>query len=131
MPIHREILFVIADTEHVRFVRPVEADNTLHSFSRVIPDEGHRGSAHHAHERDSTKLPTWVVTQLCEAADSYDTLVLVAPAHCLNVIRNHLSHDVAAKLVGTLEKDLTKVPDHELWPHLREWVRPVHREPLL
>ena len=37
--------------------------------------------------------------------------------------------DAAArtKLVGSLEKDLTKTPDHELWPHVREWVSPARR----
>jgi hypothetical protein len=29
--------------------------------------------------------------------------------------------------VGTLTRDLVKTPDDELWPHLRQWVRPVHR----
>jgi len=26
-----------------------------------------------------------------------------------------------------LAKDLTKVPDSELWPHVRPWVPDVHR----
>ena len=33
----------------------------------------------------------------------------------------------AAKLRGVLAKDLTKVPDHELQPHLAEWTPAPHR----
>ena len=29
--------------------------------------------------------------------------------------------------MGSLAKDLVNTPDHELWSHLKEWVRPVHR----
>jgi protein required for attachment to host cells len=49
-------------------------------------------------------------------------VVLVAPAHTLNEIRNELDATTAAKLIGSLQKDLIKVPDHELAPHLHEWV---------
>lgn len=131
MPFHRKLLFVVADAEHVRFVRPVDADNTLHSYSRVRVEDGHRGATHHAHEEDKDRFPVWIAEQLNDATATYDALVLVAPAHRLNILRDHLAQTASAKLVGTLDKDLTKVPDEELWPHLREWVRPVHREPLL
>ncbi len=45
----------------------------------------------------------------------------------MNAIRKELNNVTDATVIGTLEKDLFKTPDHELWPHLREWVRPVHR----
>jgi hypothetical protein len=32
-----------------------------------------------------------------------------------------------SKIVGTLARDLIKTPDDELWPHVREWVRPTRR----
>ena len=131
MTVHTRLLFVIADAEHVRFVRPAEADHTLHSYSRVIPGEGHHGGAHHAHEAAKDKFPLWVATQLNEDAASFDGLVVVAPSPRLAAIKGHLSHNAAAKLIGSLDKDLAHVPDHDLWPHLHEWVRPVHREPLL
>lgn len=57
MTIHPRLLFVIADAEQVRFVRPAEADHTLHSYSRVMPAEGHHGGAHHAHETDKDRFP--------------------------------------------------------------------------
>lgn len=131
MTIHPRLLFVIADADHVRFVRPAEADHTLHSYSRVLPQEGHHGGAHHAHGTDKDKFPLWVATQLNEDAASFDALVLVAPSPRLATIKGHLSHEAAVKVIGSLDKDLSHVPDHDLRPHLHEWVRPVHRAPLL
>lgn len=131
MPVHRKLLFVIADAEHARFVRPTQEDNTLHSFSRVRPEAGHPGAEHDAHARDKAKVPALVAAQLNEEVALYDDLVLVVPPESLNAIRHRLSQAAAAKIIASVEKDLTKVPDHALWPHLREWVRPVHRAPLL
>ena len=34
----------------------------------------------------------------------------------------------AGKLIGTLQKDLIKVPDEDLPPNLAEWVKPLRRE---
>lgn len=59
-------------------------------------------------------------------ADAFDSLVIAAPAHCLNAIRGTLAAATHAKLVGTLGKDLMKVPDAELWPHLKDFVPPPH-----
>ena len=131
MPIHLKLLFALADGEHARFVRPAEADNTLHSSSRVSPENGHDGAAHHPHTQDKDKFALWVAEQLNQNAALYDELVLIAPAHTQSVILHHLAKPAADKVIGTLDKDLTKVSDHELWPHVRHWVRPVHRQKLL
>jgi protein required for attachment to host cells len=131
MPIHIKLLFALADAEHARFVRPAEADNTLHSSSRVNPAEGHEGAANHPHAQDKEKFAAWVAEQLNHGVASYDELVLVAPAHTLNAIEAHLNKQAAAKVVGKLEKDLTKTTDHDLSHHVKQWVRPVHREELL
>lgn len=64
------------------------------------------------------------------ARDEYTELVLVAPSDTLNVLRQALDRAAVAKLVGSVARDLVKVPDHELQPHLREWIRPVHRPAL-
>ena len=61
------------------------------------------------------------------AAGSFDQLVIVAPPHTMSAIRQELDTTTDAKIIGTLQKDLLKIPDHELWPHVRHWVRPVHR----
>lgn len=48
-------------------------------------------------------------------------LAIVAPARTLSAITAHLSAAAKSKLAGTLAKDLTKVPDHEL----KDWLRPL------
>ena len=57
----------------------------------------------------------------------FDELLLVAPPRALSELRAALDAATRAKLVGTLEKDLVKTPDHELSPHVREWVSPARR----
>lgn len=127
MPFQLKPLIVLADDEHARFVRPEEADNTLHSSSRASPPDGHDGVAGEAHAPSRTICSGWVAEQLNQQVASYDELYLAAPARTLNEIRLHLGRPAQAKLKEVLNKDLTKVPDHELWPHIRHWVRPVHR----
>ncbi len=61
------------------------------------------------------------------ARDEFDELLLVAPPRALQELQDALDAVARAKLVGTLEKDLVKTPDHELWPHVREWVSPARR----
>ena len=127
MPIHLKPLIVLADGEHARFVRPEDADNTLHSFSHIEALEGQEGAAGEPHAASHKVFPDWVAAQLNQGVASYDELYIAAPARTLNEIRLHLARPVQVKLKEVLDKDLTKVPDHELWPHIKHWVRPVHR----
>jgi protein required for attachment to host cells len=48
----------------------------------------------------------------------FDALVLVAPARVLTDLKNSLDQSVAETVVSDLQKDLTKVPDHDLATHL-------------
>ena len=57
----------------------------------------------------------------------FNALVIAAPARILPEIRERLSLQARQLLQGTLARDLVKTPDHELQPHLADWVRPVHR----
>ena len=61
------------------------------------------------------------------AADAFNELVVVAPSQVLGELTFGLDTTTRSKLMGSLAKDLVKTPDHELWSHLKEWVRPVHR----
>jgi protein required for attachment to host cells len=152
MPRNRNLLIVIADGEHVRFVRPA-ADNTLRSEATLDSPTAHKQSndlgsdhpgaslhsgstAHHAmtprhdpHALAKEKFAHALARQLNAraAGGGFDELVLVAPPHVLSEIRVALDTAAAATLIGTLAKDLVKTPDSELWPHVREWVPPVHR----
>ena len=48
----------------------------------------------------------------------FDNLVLVAPPGVLTELKSNLSKPMAELVVGDLQKDLTKVPDHDLNGHL-------------
>jgi protein required for attachment to host cells len=149
---HQRLLFVIADGEHVRFVRPAE-DNALRSDGAMDSFAAHKrssdlgsdhpgasyhtgSSAHHSlaprhdrHTLEKEKFARFVAERLnaAGAAKAFDELVIVAPPHIVSVIRQELDTATDAKVIGTLAKDLVKTPDGELWPHVRHWVRPVHR----
>lgn len=135
------LLFVVADGEHVRFVRPA-GDNALHSETRMDSEAAHKRSSdlgsdrpgamvprHDPQDLEKAKFARAIAEQLNagSAEGVFDELVIVAPSHTLAAVRDALNTITAAKVVGTLAKDLVKVPDNELWPHVREWVRPAHR----
>lgn len=148
----RRLCFVIADGGHARFVRPA-TDNALHTFEAVNSATVHKkdhdlvsdrpgrsfesgSTGRHAyvprtdpHELAKERFAQAVARRVNEdaAADEFNELVVVAPAHMLSELLDGLDLPANVKLLGNLAKDLVKTPDHELWPHLKEWVRPVHR----
>jgi protein required for attachment to host cells len=48
----------------------------------------------------------------------FEGLVLVAPPGVLTALRNSLSKPIAKLVADDLQKDLTKIPDHDLTDHL-------------
>lgn len=146
------ILLAIADGEHARFVQPDEA-NILRTISSIDSASAHLrtrdigadrpgrafesgASAHHAvaprhdlHSMEKEKFARLVAEWIDDRAmaGEFDELLLIAPPRVLQEIRDALSAASLAKLVGTIEKDLVKTPDHDLWPHVREWVSPAQR----
>ncbi len=48
----------------------------------------------------------------------FDKLVLVAPPRVLTELKKALSKPIAKMVASDLQKDLTKVPDHDLGAHL-------------
>ncbi len=144
--------FVIADGGRVRFVFPAD-DNALHTRDASDAPHLHDQSSdlgsdkpgrsfesgsvtrhaiapkHDMHEMEKQKFAHTVARKVCDlsATNGFSELILVAPAHILSEIQDHLDMTTAAKLVGTLAKDLTKVPDDALYPHLKKWVQPTHR----
>jgi protein required for attachment to host cells len=143
---------VIADGEHARFVQP-DVDNTLRTVGSFDSASAHLrsrdigsdrpgrafesgasarhavGQRHDPHAMEKEKFVRLVGEQINAASgrDEFDELLLVAPPRALGELREALDPATATKLVGSLEKDLVKTPDHELWPHLREWVSPARR----
>ena len=150
---HHIPCFAIADGGRARFVWPAE-DNALRSResldsttlhkkdSDLVSDRQGRSiesatQTRHAyisrtdpHEEQKLRFAHLVGEKLCalSAEGAFNELVLVAPSEILDAIRASLDALTAAKVTGTLAKDLVGVPDHELQPHLHEWVRPVHRQ---
>ncbi len=146
------LLLVVADAEHVRFVRPA-ADNALRADAGMDSVSAHKrssdlgsdhpgasihtgSSAHHAlaprhdlHQQEKERFAHAIAVRLnaAGAAGGFEELVIVAPSHTLAAIRQELDSSTDSKIIGTLPKDLVKTPDAELWPHVRHWVRPVRR----
>ena len=145
------IVVLVADGEHARVVRFVPGKG-LHTEAELTSEFAHKRDQDLASDRpgSSSQDNTWghdaytprhdphrmakqrfayeiakELNAIC-GAGSVDKLVLVAPAHVMVDIRHKLSAETAALAVGTIEKDLVKTPDHELWPHLRQWVPAAH-----
>lgn len=149
---HIKLWIVIADGEHARIVAPRE-DGVLETHDHIDSKSAHLRSsdlgtdrlgrvhesattARHsteprtdpheaAKDRFAKDLGHWLTEQSRQGA--FDELLLVAPSQVLNDLREELDKPAAEKLRGVLAKDLTKVPDDELQPHLSEWVRPPRR----
>jgi protein required for attachment to host cells len=148
----RNLLIVVADGEHARFIRPAP-DNALRSDRAFDSISAHKQSAalrsdhpgasfhtgssaahaemprHDLHRMEKQKFAQLIGGELNAAAarGEFNELFVAAPAHVLAAIQSHLHVATRATIIGTLKKDLVRVPDHELWPHLAEWVGPVHR----
>lgn len=143
----------IADGEHARLVGRA-ADNALHTQSSLDSTTAHQQTsdlvsdrAGRAFESASTmrsalsprtdphdKARGVFARQVAEMinaaalAGSFDQLVLVAQPEMLHILQDRLDATTSARVVGTLMKDLVKVPDHKLQPHLAAWVLPIIRK---
>jgi len=152
MPQHRKLCFVVADGGHARFLSPAE-DHGLHAFESLDSATVHQHTSdlvteragrsfesgsptRHAytariepHDQEKVRFARAVADRinLRSGEGVFDELVLVAPPHVMSEIFDVLDTATAAKVKGKLAKDLTKTPEHDLSPHLKEWIRPVHR----
>ncbi len=140
---HAKILYVIADGGRARFVERDEegAFRTIASFvSSEIHERSHDlGTDRPARVKESSNAARHAVQprrDLHSAAKEdfvkhvageidgeqergrFDRLVLVAPPRVLTELKEKLSKTMAKLVADGLQKDLTKVPDHELAAHL-------------
>src|SRR5215469_7587677 len=123
----------IADGEHARIAQP-DADNELRTLNALDAAAAHRRSRdlasdrpgrafesaapgrhayeprHDPHLLEKERFAHLVAEELNEAAgrNAFDELVVAAPARVLHDICHALEANTAERLVGTLEKDLTK-----------------------
>jgi protein required for attachment to host cells len=135
--------YVVADGGRARFVQPVEGRHfrTTRQFeSEHVHDRSHdmgnaplsrvqesasptrhgiepREDPHDRSERDFARHIGQVLNNHPEVS-SCEALVLVAPSPILAGIQSALSRNLQDKVVTTLAKDLTKIPDAELPKHL-------------
>jgi protein required for attachment to host cells len=145
---YSRLWIVIADGEHARFVGREPRGRTLHTVkiftsrsagersSDLVSDRPGRtfesmGTTRHAiqpkhdpHLMAKEAFVESVAEQVnaAAAAGEFDHLVLVAPDRALTTLHEALSAETRKCVVGTLGKDLTKVPDHDLGEHVREWL---------
>jgi protein required for attachment to host cells len=147
-----ELCIVIADGGHARFVRPA-ADNALHTIEAIDSVDLHKKDqdlvsdkpgrayesatpARHAytprsdpHDMAKDRFARMVAERVNESysTGTFGELVVVAPSSVLGELTGGLNAATRGRLIGTLARDLVNTPDHELRPHLAEWVRPVQR----
>jgi protein required for attachment to host cells len=135
--------YVIADGGRARFVERDEA-GVFRTLSSFVSTELHKSThemgrdrparvkesatpSRHAveprrdlHEAAKEDFVRTVAAELAalHGEGKFDELVLVAPPRALGEFRDCLSKPTAKAVVKELDKDLTKVPDHELPSHL-------------
>lgn len=140
---HARIWYVIADGGRARFVERDENDafKTVLSFvasdmhkrssdlgrdrpARVMESSGPGRSAveprRDLHEAAKEDFIALVAAQIAaeHASGRFDNLVLVSPPGVLTELKQKLAKPMAALVTRELQKDLTKVPDHDLTEHL-------------
>jgi protein required for attachment to host cells len=100
--------------------RDIDADRPGRTHDRFGPGRHAMEPPSDAHREEKRRFAEELAGQLNSAAlkQSYDRLILVAPAKTLGDLRQALNKEAAARVDGELSKDLTKIPDHELAGHL-------------
>ncbi len=115
----RTVLSFVAAELHARSHdlgrdRPARVQESANPARHAIEP---RRDLHEAAKEDFVKL---VAEQLDDehGRGQFDTLVLVAPPGVLTGLKKALSKPMAKLVASKLQKDLTKVPDHDLAGHL-------------
>lgn len=54
----------------------------------------------------------------------FHNLVLVAPPAMLGVLRKLADAEFSGRVIGDLDKDLTRLSEQDLREHLRDWLKP-------
>lgn len=146
------LCFVIADGEHARFVvadegnvlrslrtfdsamahraaHDIGSDRPGRAFESARPGSHGVAPRHDPHQLEKLRFADFVAGEIRTAAaeGAFDRFVLVAPAYCMNEIEAALDANSLGRLAGRLAKDLVKVPDHLLAPHLNGWTAASRR----
>jgi len=144
MATHSKLWIAVVDGEHARILVAGETDGRYRTERMIDSAAAHQRSAdlgsdrpgrsfesatstrhaiaprHDPHDLAKRRFVEDVARQVNEAAEQglFARLVLAAPSHALHDLRAALSATAAARLVGIVQKDLVRVPDSEIGPHL-------------
>ena len=134
-------LFLVADNARARWVRRADAQHDLETIEEISADavapshptgvvfEASTGRPSTVAERNNavlerrTRFARRLADDINHKIDHHaiDRFVLVAPARMLSALTAALSTAARDKLAGSIAKDLTKTPNHEL----DAWLRPL------
>jgi protein required for attachment to host cells len=143
---HPRTWYVVADGGRARVLQKREGrdgfdiqlelvSTEIHSSTRDLgaerPGRGHESAnaAHHAvepredlHRAEKLQFVDEVAEALnqANARGAFDRLILVAPARALSELRDALDAETGRKVVGELQKDLTKAPVADLAQHFAD-----------
>ena len=100
--------------------RDIACDRPGRTFDSAGPGRHAMAPPSDPHEHEQVNFLREVVAYIEKASQkkSFDRLVIVAPPTALGTLRAQLSGPLATKVTGELNKDLTKVPVHEIAGHL-------------
>jgi protein required for attachment to host cells len=112
--------------------RPEHRDRSLSGPSdrrgRVHDSVGQARHAMEPHtpldERNRESFARELTERLATGANEqrYGQLLLVASPSMLGALRSHLDENLRERVIAEIDKDLTKIPAHELPEHLKEWL---------
>jgi len=142
---HPKTWFVIADGARARILAHRVGEPTFETVTEFASVAAHRtteelgsdkpprafesvGGARHAmearsdfHEAAKAEFADMIAENINDGAsrNAFDLLVLIAPPHVLQEIKEHLPAKIAERVAAKLPKDLTKLPDWALHERLR------------
>ena len=114
---YRTVLSFVAADMHKRSLdlgldRPARVKESANAARHAVEP---RRDLHEAAKEDFIAL---VAEDIEDGRDQFDRLVLIAPPRVLTELKQKLSKPIAKMVVSDLQKDLTKVPDHDLAKHI-------------
>lgn len=141
---HRKTWYVIADGGRARFVERQEEKSAFDTVREFVSSDLHHSShqlgterpgrthesagvARHAiqprtdpHAAEKHTFATQIGNELNQAGarGEFERLVLIAPARVLHDLKLALDSEARQKVVGQLQKDLTRIPNADLPEHL-------------
>lgn len=101
-----------------------------HELARERPGRGHKTGPDsrfaversEPHEKMELEFLTEVAKMLNKAAQDkkFDQIVVAAPPQALGTLRAKFQPQLTAKYIGVLDKDLTNMPEPELFDYFKE-----------